>query len=330
VQIVWLVQLAVGLFFAVITGARSNGFLSVAYYGLGVILQQPTLQRRLMTAGIGLACGLVLLVLGGFVQNMRGEFGRATSVQSVNLSEIVKNLDSIVEQSKSHGALGMEATPSDAVWNGLTRLVDWTQVLVPNMTPAMVPYRGYSDYGNELLSMLAFPGLGINRTWAYDTSTLARPYGFNTVSDIDEKGNYVAMFQVPFGVMADSWSRFGLPSAIAQLLFVCAFLCWMEKLLMKFFLPRQAEIFVLARQILMGIALSVLPASQLIPAIRNTFVSLGYSLPVVGLLTYWLSGHFGRMGAPKLPLRQDPRQGGRLPPQGLVPPVRPIRPARTN
>ncbi len=314
VQIIWLVQLAVGLFLAVITGQRSVGFFSVAYYGLGVILQQPTLKRRLATASFGVVCGLVLVLLGGFVQNMRGEFGRTGDLQAVKIGEIMRNLDMLMEQSKNRSALGMEAGPTDALWNGLTRLIDWTQVLVPNMTPAMVPYRGYDDFGDELMSMTAFPGLGINRSWVYDNSMLPRPYGFNTNTDIDEKGNYVAMFQVPFGTLADSWSRGGMFSAIFQMLFACVFLCLVERLLMRWFLPNNSEIFVLGRMIIIGMAVGTLPATQLIPSIRNTFVSLGYSLPVVWLLTYWLSGHVG----------------GPPPPPGHRSPIRPGRPVRSN
>jgi len=327
VQLIWLVQLSVGLFLAVLTGARSYGFLPVAFYGLGYILQQSTTRKRLNATLAGLVGAVVLLLLAGFVQNLRDQVGRTSDVNNVDVQSIVTNLDNLLEQSKGQNKLMWEDAPSDAVWFGLTRVVDWTLVLGPNMSPDVAPYRGYDDFGDEILGLVSFQGLRILDNWTYDYISLPRIYGYNTMGVIDEKGNYGGMFAVPFNIMTDAWSRYGLLSSIVQLVATFTMLCWVEHMLMKYFLPRKAEYFALGRIIVVGTAVNAMVGNPLLLSFRTLVVSLCYALPSIGLLVYWLTGHLGRPGSPRPgpDHRADARRGGG-PPRPMPSRPRPVSP----
>lgn len=235
VRNVWVLVLALGIVFSLLTGSRGYAFWPLLMYVLGVLFQLKTPRIRFA----GWALFLISLPLGifliGFIQQLRSEVGRK-SIRETDIAEVASYIPKALQNTLSRGGevyLEGEATGAST---GFSRLVDWTLLFAPNMSPDPVGYRGYGDFHQELLSIFAFGGSDLRRTFGnfYPSVLYARNYGFNVYADVDERGMQ-ASFTVPFSVMADSWSRFGLISSVSQVLFLLSFFVGVEAFIRRCF-----------------------------------------------------------------------------------------------
>lgn len=281
-QLVWIFVLSVNMVFAFFTGSRGYGFFSLGFYALGFIVQQTTAMRRVKWTVVGLAGLIPLVILSGLIRNMRDEFGYV-GITNVQFSEVIRNINIAFQESKEASQLTWEEAPNDAVWIGLERLVDWTDVHAPNMSPDIVGYRGYGDFLDEFKSLASFTKLGIFPFWNYPSTEYAQMYGFYVNVDRENSGEVTSSTAVPFNILADAWSRFGLFSALAQVTAALLILTGFEQFLMNRFLPRHMELFVLARTILIGIAANFLTIYTLVAAIREMLITLPVVLAIIGL-----------------------------------------------
>jgi len=101
---------------------------------------------------------------------------------------------------------------------GLQRMVDWCNIVVPPMTPSQVPYRGFDDGVEELLSFFRFGLFGSDR---YRSVEISNAYGFLSNEATS----------VPFGLIGDGWSRAGIVGAICYAIFASVYVMAHETLL---------------------------------------------------------------------------------------------------
>lgn len=315
VQIGWIITLVVNLALASVTGSRGNGFLPVGYYAIGFILQQATRAGRVSWFALGIAGLIPLIIASGVVNVLRDDVGR-TNLQTLDLGEVMNDLPSAISTSLENNTNTWDTGEQNALWTGLARMVDWSLLAVPNMTPKVIPYRGYDTLPEELEAMISIPGLGIFPDLAYDSKGLAVPYGFNVSSAYDENSVLRLTSSVPFNIVADSWSRGGIISVIAQVGLALLALTFSEKFCYTFLLPRSIGLFVLGRTVVIGLGFWSLTVGVLSEAIRQLVLTLGFTVFWVGLLMAFVKAFLGT-GAPAM----GPPPGG--PMERRPPPPRP-------
>ncbi len=168
------------------------------------------------------------LLLAGFVSHLRSEVGRKT-LQATDISSVIEAIPGALEDSLSRAESKTQQIEETTGYTGLRRLVDWTLLFAPNMSPETAPYRTYYDYLYELRGIFAFGGADLTSAsgWFYPTQYYARMYGFNVHVGVDASGRQ-SSYTVPFNVVADSWSRYGLPSTVIQITILLAFFAFAE------------------------------------------------------------------------------------------------------
>jgi len=283
VRLVWLECLTINMVLAFITGSRGYGFLPLGLYGLGFIVQQTTRSRRILWIVAGLAGAFPLLLLGGLIQVLRDEVGR-TNLQSMRTGEIISHFGDALDQSVRNNVNTWDETQNSALWFGLSRLLDWSLIAVPNMSPGFIAYRGYGDFPSEIEGMFSVPGLDIFPELGFDSRSLAIPYGFGVSSELDVTTGLHVGTSVPFNIVADSWSRGGFFSLLVQVSVSLFALLWMEVFLYKYFLMRNyVNLFVLGRTVLIGMAFNYLTGNIFTDTIRQCIFTMGFTLLCVGL-----------------------------------------------
>jgi hypothetical protein len=98
-----------------------------------------------------------------------------------------------------------QQTTDEVNVQGVSRMLAWANVVVPVMTPEMIPYRGIDGFLNEAEQTFKVAALsGLTADDLYDSglhTAQARAYGFTVNSETS----------VEFGLAADAWSRGGVP-----------------------------------------------------------------------------------------------------------------------
>src|SRR5262249_25653020 len=102
--------------------------------------------------------------------------------------------------------------------HGVSRLLAWTNVVVPLMTPNTVPYRGMDRFVDEAIQTFQVSSVsGSTPDDLYDAglwNAPARQYGFTVNS----------FTSVEFTLAADGWSRGGAPIALVFSIFAALIL----------------------------------------------------------------------------------------------------------
>ena len=214
IVILWMVTFVFGVILAVFTGTRAYVFYPIVSYGLGILFQAKKGRERSLWIILALVLIPIVLFSLGLIQNIRNEFGRG-NISEVNVVEIFSNLDSVLSKTIESEDQHRKQTRELPFWSGLTRLVNWPQLYVPIMSPDPVEYRGYDDIHMELLSQLMVFDVSGTEGRYYNSKLFARMYGFNVYYEKDYSGK-LHSHSVPFGIIADSWSRFGPISLFIQ------------------------------------------------------------------------------------------------------------------
>jgi hypothetical protein len=309
VQAVWIITLAINLGLAFVTGNRGYGFFPAGYYAIGFILQQATRAGRVSWFALGIAGLIPLIIASGVVNVLRDDVGR-TTLQTLDIGEVINDIPSAISTSLEKSTNTWDPGEQNALWTGLARMVDWSLLAVPNMTPQVVPYRGYGDLPQELEAMLSIPGLGIFPDLSYDSKGLAIPYGFTVNSGYDENSTLRTTSSVPFNIIADSWSRGGIVSVVMQVGLAILALTFAEKICYRFLLSRSVGLFVLGRMVVVGLGFWSLSVGIFSEAIRQLALTLTFTVFCVGLLMALVKAFLGTgapaMGPPPGPMERRP------------------------
>lgn len=216
-RMVWLLVLLANLALGFLTGSRTWGFYPIFLYGLGMFIGAPKhLKWRL--AALGVPAGAVMVLFLGLSGVVRDQIGRGggevVTAQRVN--------DALIEASASLSGESVLQNIEAPVFKALTRIVRWTNVAVPVMSPDVVPYRGLSGIKGELIAAASigqFSGVGATM------NDVANEYGFR----VDEGTS------VEFGILPDAWSRGGPVLAFFYAMAATGFLLLGERILRNFF-----------------------------------------------------------------------------------------------
>lgn len=194
---VYVATFLLGLYFAFLTGSRGYVYLPLMLFFIGVALRQYSKGRLLRGILVLAPVGVALVVLGGVIGIMRDEIGRTDLRKTGEVSGAVR-----ANVARSLLETGGEGSGNTGVIENIAfRMVPWANFVVPVMSPNDVPYRGFGDLSEEMVSaffVARFTGVG------YFSNLHSNNYGFYTGDSSS----------VDFGLIADSWSRGGLIGAI--------------------------------------------------------------------------------------------------------------------
>lgn len=284
----WITSLSLSLIFAFFTGSRGYFFYPAAFFCVGYFIQEKRLRARIALialAVVGLVPGLMMV---GFIGQLRQELGRK-SLQEVDFSMIIRNIDVVIDRSFGNTLAGVKNEKDNALYTGLSRLMDMTVWLVPNMSPKPVEYRTYGDIALELRELYSISGMNRGSGYVYPSRLVPNNYGIGTYIQMDYSGNFQS-FTVPFNVLPDSWSRRGLISSIFQVSFAILFFAIVERIHARFF-RRFAGVYVAGQFVLIGLAFRYMTAYTLIATVRQVIMT--YTLCMIVFLSIsYLSKRF--------------------------------------
>jgi hypothetical protein len=200
----WVSTVIVNAVIGIAAGTRGKALLAAVLFATGFISALPD-RKRVVVGICAVFAAVPLIQLAGALGVVRDELGRGglEMVESGHLSEVFRQLS-------------RELLPDDRQdvevlrEHGVSRLLSWTNVVVPLMTPQTVPYRGMTgllDEAAQTFQVASFSGSTPDDLYEAGLwNAPARQYGF-TVN---------AYTSVEFTLAADGWSRGG---AVAALLF---------------------------------------------------------------------------------------------------------------
>lgn len=216
-RLVWLLVLVANLALGFLTGSRTWGFYPLFLYGLGLYLATPRHWKWRLTV-LAIPAGAALMLFLGLTGVVRDQLGRGGSevvtAQRVN--------DALIEASASMSGVTLVQSMEAPLFKAMTRIVRWTNVVVPMMTPGVVPYRGLSGVRGEFMGIFSLGQFSSERFYANE---VANEYGFR----VDEGTS------VEFGILPDGWSRGGPIVAFFYAMFATGFLLVVERILRSAF-----------------------------------------------------------------------------------------------
>jgi len=269
-NLLWLAVLAIGIVLAVLTGNRGYAFFPLFYYGIGFFIQAKG-KRKVFWVSVALLVSPILLFLLGFIQNLRDDVGRR-SLGAFKIAEVLEAVPRVFNETLIRGKGDFEGDETTTTYDGMQRLVDWTLVFAPNMSPDIIPYRGYHDFNNEVRGMFVFGGANLRSVAGrgYGSVLFAQNYGFRVHLTVNESGG-LSSYTVPFGVVADSWSRFGMLSSTLQIFLLLLFFFVLERSTYKIF-HNDPSSFILVFSLLIFYAWGYCTTYTLTSTIRRTLV----------------------------------------------------------
>jgi hypothetical protein len=198
----WCSVVLINAVIGISAGTRSKALIAAVLFAAGYV-SALTRRQRIVVGAVAMLAVIPLIQFAGAVGVVRDRLGRGgfELMQSDHVREVFRELS--LELSTS------DQLDADAINNqGLGRLVAWTNVVVPLMTPETVPYRGMDGLFDEARKTFQVASIsGLTADDLYDTGLFAAPariYGFTISSNT----------AVEFTLAADAWSRGGALAAI--------------------------------------------------------------------------------------------------------------------
>jgi hypothetical protein len=200
----WVVTLLVNALIGIAAGTRGKALVAAVLFAAGFISAVPK-RKRIIVSICAVVATVPLIQLAGAMGVVRDQLGRGglEMVEAGHLSEVFRQLSRELLPGESQDVELLRE-------HGVSRLLAWTNVVVPMMTPQPVPYRGMSGLLDEAAETFQIASVsGSTPDDLYDAglwNAPARQYGFsvNTYTSVE------------FTLAADGWSRGG---ALVALLF---------------------------------------------------------------------------------------------------------------
>lgn len=256
----WLMVLLFGVVLAGFTGSRGYAFIPLGYLSVGFFFGLRNLRERLVWS-IRLSPAFAIgVALAGVIDATRTEVGRG-GLERTSSTEIALTLS----RAKEILRFGQGSTDATSVELGLSRFVPWSNLVVPVMSPASVPFRGWDDLGEELRSLYK---LGRFTGSTYSSNDHANNYGFLVSSTTS----------VEFGIAADGWSRMGLLGAILYG-FVFAAALYFAEIAAKRLSRDSSNIYLLVFAILANASIFDATRTGLFACLRSLVANLVWAVP---------------------------------------------------
>lgn len=199
----WRAVLAANAVMGALMGTRTP-FISVLLYALGWLYAGPRNRRRvevLLVSGLG----AFLMIMSGIVGLVRGEMGRG-GIEMVSIERAQAMAAASRERLGDGGEEG--GGGPEIAQEAFSRLVAWSNLVVPILSPNPVPYRGYVNLLDEVKTASTINALAGRSAEQWLAAGLgsgaATRYGFIVNPSTS----------VEFSVLADGWSRAGLEGAL--------------------------------------------------------------------------------------------------------------------
>jgi len=198
----WIGVLVINVVIGIAAGTRAKAFVAIVLFIAGYISSLPS-RKRWLVGALALAASIPMLEVAGAMGVVRGDTGRGglELVRTDHVRDVLVQLSRQVSSDNKDDADAIRA-------QGVGRMLAWTNVVVPILTPETVPYRGLAGLFDEMTQMVKIAQLsGLNADDLYDADLYmapARRYGFMVNANTS----------VEFSVVADAWSRGGAPIAI--------------------------------------------------------------------------------------------------------------------
>lgn len=198
----WSVTILLNAGIGLAAGTRSKAFVAAVLFVAGYISALP--KSRRIAAGVCAVVAMVPLIqLAGAVGVARNDLGRGglELLQPDRIRDVFRQLSREIMP-------GDQSSAEDVKIEGVSRLLAWTNVVVPLMTPEAIPYRGLDGFLDEAVRTFQVASMsGLTPDDLYDAGLFVAParfYGFTTNSNTS----------VEFTLAADGWSRGGAPIAL--------------------------------------------------------------------------------------------------------------------
>lgn len=197
----WIVTIVINAVVGIVAGTRSRALVAAVLFVAGYISALPRKRRFAVATGAAIAA-IPLVQLSGAVGVVRDQVGRG-GLELMRADHAAQVFQEITRQLTDDDREQAEEVRAQ----GVSRMLAWTNVVVPLMTPDSIPYRGFAGFVDEGMETFRIASVtGLTADDFYDaglSNAAARRYGFTV------NGNT----SVEFTLLADAWSRGG-PAAV--------------------------------------------------------------------------------------------------------------------
>ena len=196
--LIWWGTIAVNTAIGVILGTRSRALIPAVLFAAGWISAMPK-RRRAIAILIATGAAIPLVQLAGAMGVVRDQLGRdrLDGLRQDQAAEMFRQV--------AHLFLLTGRGSQETQVQGVSRLLAWANVVVPLLTPDLIPYRGLKTLADDSVRTFQIASVsGLTADDLYDADLFngpARIYGFH----VDSSSS------VEFPVSADGWSRGGVP-----------------------------------------------------------------------------------------------------------------------
>ena len=251
-------------------GSRTLIFMPFGFLAVGFLLSLSRTARRKVII-LYVIASIPLFYIVGNIGNVREQVRQTLGDVSDNITLMYQLL-----LDPSDLTTDTLNTFSRGVW----RMISWSNIAVPILTPSDFDYRGTDGILDEIRfnsQFLIFDSMGNFKRVNSDFGLgVASKYGFV----VHEES------AVPFGLIADSWSRAGWLGLALGTVILAVFFVSCEKLVWYFF-GKSAVLFVIMRTIIITQVFWRIDIGSVISVIRYTllcFVFWGGLLKVLSLM----------------------------------------------
>ncbi|MEW6731317.1 MAG: hypothetical protein AB1489_08260 [Acidobacteriota bacterium] len=276
VRFSWIIVMSINAIIGLVVGARGVALIPLGLFILGIISSLRGQARKRATL-IVVVASIPIFLISGVVGTMRDQIGRG-GLELFSIERATQVIESIPESLTSVPS----TNNAEIAIQGLGRMLIWTNIVIPVMSPSLVPYREFTGIEEEIKLSLQISNLaGLSRDDLYDaglSSAPANSYGFTVNS-----GN-----SVEFGLLADGWSRGGPFIALLFGLVATLLLATAEVLLRKLW-----EIMPAAAILLLAIAMKSAFETSAVPllgTVRALILNIGFFL-AIALAIYLFRGN---------------------------------------
>lgn len=272
----WLAAMFVNAVVGLLVGSRLIALLPPALYMIGYVTSLRGRARTRM-AVFGVALFILALMLSGIIGIVRQQVGRGgiEILSSERISTVFDSTTKVIEGQQT----ASEESDSTITTEGLSRMVVWTNIFVPVMTPSRLPYRGYEGLPTEIalsMQLANFSGMSLEDLLeAGMFSAPANRYGFTVTTDTS----------VEWGILADAWSRDGATGVVIFGFIAVALLLLAERLIQGWRkLPVAAKLFLFSAYAKNALGVVTVP---LLTTMRAMVLDTAIILLIVLVINFW-------------------------------------------
>lgn len=216
-------------FFALGFGGRGLILYPIAFFSLGFLFSFKGRKLYIVLFSMTLLSPLVFMS-SGIIELLRYRIDRSDSVTTIEKIFQIVDIANKVD---------LNAGPTVEI--GLRRMVPWTNIAAPILVPEVVPYRGYSDWIEEII-FINQSNLFIDKAEvSLQERTIDSNFSYGAAKEL---GFTIGMgITVPFPIIAEGWHRAGLFGVILNGVIMTVFLIGAEVTIRKIF--RRSQVIVL-------------------------------------------------------------------------------------